>query len=154
MAQQNPNTTLLGSTPEAYATILRWMSFINADVYDVLGGWFLPLIGRRPYNKESVEQHIVLVEKRLRMIEVQLGKTRYLAGDELTLADLFGTGMLAAGFQCFFDKKWRSEHPNFTRWVDDVYHRDVYQAVFPGKLVMIETAIPNEPVKDPSKFAR
>lgn len=134
--------------------MLRWMSFINADVYDCLGGWFLPLIGRRPYNKESVEHHIVLVEKRLRMIENQLGKTRYLAGNQLTLADLFGTGMLAAGFQCFFDSKWRKQHPNFTRWCKDVYEQPLYQSVVPGELVMIETAIPNEPVKDPSKFAR
>ncbi|EME39097.1 translation elongation factor-like protein [Dothistroma septosporum NZE10] len=158
LAQQNPKTSLLGSTPEQYATIVRWMSFVNNDVYDVLGGWFLPLIGRRPYNKESVLEHMDLTEKRLRMIENQLCKTRYLTGDELTLADLFVCGILASGFQCFFGEEWRESHPEFTRWCRDVYHQEIYQkALAPekrGKLVEIKIAMPNEPFEDPTKIAR
>lgn len=158
LAQQNPKTTLLGSSLEEYATIIRWMSFVNNDVYDVLGGWFLPLIGRRPYVKESVLEHIELTEKRLRMIENQLGKSRYLAGEKLTLADLFVCGLLAAGFQCFFGREWRESHPEFTRWSRDVYHQEIYQmALAPekrGKLFEIEVALPNEPFEDPTKFAR
>lgn len=145
MTRQDGNNTLLGRSEEEHAAILRWMSFINSDVFDALGGWFLPLIGRRPYNRESVDEHIVLVEKRLKMMERQLIETTYLAGEELSLADLFCIGMLSRGFQVFFDAEWRERFPCITRWAEKVYYSPIMQAVTPGKLEMVEKAMPNEP---------
>ncbi|CRK38558.1 hypothetical protein BN1708_020538, partial [Verticillium longisporum] len=49
---QNEKTTLLGKTKQDYASILRWMSFVNSEVLPPLGGWFRPLLGRDPYNKK------------------------------------------------------------------------------------------------------
>lgn len=155
VAEQNPSTTLLGKDARDKAMILRWMSFINMEVYGQMGGWFLPLIGRRPYDQESVASHMASTDKRIQVLEQQLSKTKYLAGNELTLADIFGCGMIQPGFYMFFDKEWRAEHPNVTRWVQDVYKEPVYQAVAPpGGLVMCEKAIPNMPVADPNSYAR
>ena len=154
MTGQDPNTALLGSSPEEYATIVRWMSFINQEVYGTMGGWFLPLIGRAPYSKESVESHMQMTEKRIRMIEDQLCNTKYLACNDLTLVDVFGCGMISPAFAMFFDEKWRADHPRVTEWVQDVYNQPIYQAVAPGELMMCKNAISNERVRDPSSYAR
>ena len=53
VTSQNEKTTLLGKTKQDYASILRWMSFANSEVLPKLAGWFLPLVGRSPYNKKA-----------------------------------------------------------------------------------------------------
>ena len=70
----------------------------------------------------------------------------YLVGERLTLADLFATGIIARGFQYFFDKKWREENPNVTRWYETIYNQASYSAVA-GKLEFISEALKNVPPK-------
>ena len=90
----------------------------------------------------------------MQILEQRLSQSKYLAADYVTLADLFGCGMISPAFQMFFDGKWRAEHPRVTDWVQDIYQQPIYQAVCPGELRMCEKAIPNKPVQDPSSYAR
>jgi len=91
------------------------MSFFNSEVLSTLGGWFRPLIGRDPYNKKHVEDSSKAALKAISVVEEHLLNNTYLAGERITLADLFAAGIISRGFQYFFDKKWRSENPNVTR---------------------------------------
>jgi len=55
-------------------------------------------------------------------------------------------GTFYRGFQYLFDKKWREEHPNVTRWYETIVNQPIYSAVA-EKLAYIETALPNHPPK-------
>ncbi|KAJ4320420.1 elongation factor EF-1 gamma subunit [Neodidymelliopsis sp. IMI 364377] len=142
LASQNEKTSLLGKTKQDYATILRWMSFANTEVLTPLGGWFRPIIGRDPYNKKNVDESQKAALKAVHVLEEYLLTHTYLVGERLTLADLFAASILARGFQYFFDKAWRSENPNVTRWYETVYNTPSYSAVA-GKLEFIDEAIKN-----------
>ncbi|KAF1347384.1 hypothetical protein EJ07DRAFT_169721 [Lizonia empirigonia] len=142
LASQNEKTSLLGKTKQDYATILRWMSFANTEVLTPLGGWFRPIIGRDPYNKKNVDDSQKAALKAIHVLEEHLLTHTYLVGERLTLADLFAASIVARGFQYFFDKKWRSENPNVTRWYETIYNTPSYSAVA-GKLEFIEEAIKN-----------
>jgi len=146
ITSQNEKTTLLGKTKQDYAAILRWMSFANTEILPTLGAWFRPLIGRDPYNKKNVEDAKVTALKAVNVLEEHLLVNTYLVSERLTLADLFAAGIVSRGFQFFFDKAWRSEHPNVTRWYETVFNQPIYSEVA-GKLEFIETAIPNQPPK-------
>jgi elongation factor 1-gamma len=146
LASQNEKTSLLGKTKQDYATILRWMSFANTEVLTPLGGWFRPIVGRAPYNKKNVDDASKAALKAIHVIEEHLLTHTYLVGERLTLADLFAASIVARGFQYFFDKKWRSENPNVTRWYETIYNTPSYSAVA-GKLEFIEEAIKNQPPK-------
>lgn len=98
VAAQNEKTTLLGKTKQDYAQILRWMSFANSELLSSLGGWFLPLIGREPYNKKSVDTAQAKSYKTIAVLEKHLLNQTYLVGERLTLADLFATSVIARGF--------------------------------------------------------
>lgn len=98
VAAQNEKTTLLGKTKQDYAQILKWMSFANSEIISNLAGWFLPLTGREPYNKKSLDTAQAGTYKTVAVLEKHLLNQTYLVGERLTLADLFMTSIVARGF--------------------------------------------------------
>lgn len=150
VTSQNEKTALLGKTKQDYASILRWMSYANQEILTPLGGWFRPLIGRDPYNKKSVEDNKAAATKAVHALEEYLLTHTYLVSERLTLADFFTASILARGFQYFYDKAWRAENPNVTRWYETVYNVPSYSAVA-GKLEFIEEAIKYTPPKKEAK---
>nr|UPX34796.1 elongation factor 1-gamma [Apioplagiostoma populi] len=131
ITSQNEKTTLLGKTKQDYASILKWMSYFNTEILPSMGKWYRPLIGKDPYNKKAVDDASKAAAKALATVEEHLKHHTYLVGERITLADLFATGIIARGFEFFFDKKWRSEHPNISRWYSTVYNQPIYSAVAP-----------------------
>ncbi len=91
------------------------MSFANGEILPGLGGWFLPLIGRIPYNKKSVDDSSKAAAKAMGVLEQHLLHNTFLVGERITLADIFTTSIISRGFQFLFDKKWRQENPNVSR---------------------------------------
>lgn len=128
------------------------MSFANQELLTALGGWFLPLIGRRPYIKESVEESQKATLKVISVLEHHLLGNTFLVGDRITLADLFVCALISRGFQYVLDKKWRSENPNVTRWYETIYNQPIYSAVV-DKLNFVDEAIPNQPPKKEKEAA-
>ncbi|RMY32406.1 hypothetical protein D0865_14739 [Hortaea werneckii] len=126
------------------------MSFANAEVLPSLGGWFRPLIGRDPYNKKNVEDSQKATDLKMKTMEDHLMLNTYLVGERVTLADIFTAAMVSRGFQFFFDKAWREEHPSVTRWYETVANQSIYADVA-GKPEFIEKAIPNQPPKKEEK---
>ena len=122
------------------------MSFANSEVLPPIGSWFRPLVGREPYNKKNVDEASKKSLKAVKVLEDHLLVNTFLVGERITLADLFVTGMLSRGFQYFFDKQWREEHPSLTRWYETVYNQPIYSAVAP-KFQFIDEAIKNTPPK-------
>jgi len=108
------------------------MSFFNSEVLPKLGGWYRPLLGKDPYNKKSVEESQKAALKAVSVVESHLQNNTYLVGERITLADLFAVGIIARGFEFFFDKKWREENPNVSRWYETVYNQPIYSAVAPN----------------------
>ncbi|KAK7044188.1 hypothetical protein VNI00_007908 [Paramarasmius palmivorus] len=74
---------------------------------------------------------IETLEAKLKVYEVILGKHKYLAGDELTLADLFhlpyGALLSVAGSDIM-----SKQGPNVTRWWNDITSRASWKAVQQG----------------------
>ncbi|OIW29837.1 eEF1-gamma domain-containing protein [Coniochaeta ligniaria NRRL 30616] len=138
VTSQNEKTTLLGKTKQDYASILRWMSFFNTEVLPPLGAWYRPLLGKDAYNKKAVEDSSAKALKAISVAEEHLGNNTYLVGERITLADLFSVGIIARGFEFFFDTKWRQQYPNVARWYETVYNQPIYSAVAP-KFNLLDT---------------
>jgi elongation factor 1-gamma len=142
-ASQNEKTTLLGKTKQDYASILKWMSYFNSEVLTALAGWYLPLLGRSPYNKKAVEESQKLSEKVVAVVEEHLLSNTFLVGERITLADLFSAGIITRGFQYFYGKDWRQTHPNTARWYETVINQPIWTATTPKLELLAAPALTN-----------
>lgn len=129
------------------------MSFANAEVLPKLSDWFRPLIGKDPYNKASVENAKKITQEAVKVLESHFLVNTFFVGERITLADIFGASLLARGFQYVWDKQWRSEFPNVTRWYETVVNQPVWKAVVPEP-VFIEEAVKYTPPKKEPKPAK
>jgi hypothetical protein len=118
----------LGKTKQDYASILKWLSFANQEVLPKLGDWWPAVTGKAPYNKKVVDEAQKDVTAAVSVLENYLLVNTYLVGERLTLADIFVAALLYRGFQYFFDKTWRTEHPNTTRWYETITNQDIYKS--------------------------
>ena len=146
VTSQNEKTSLLGKTKQDYASIVRWMSYANQEILPALGGWFRPLIGLDPYNKKNVHDSSENALKAVSVLNEHLLVHTFLVGERMTLADLFAAGIVSRGFEFFFDKQWREQNPNVTRWYETICNQPIYSAVA-GKLQFIDEAIKNQAPK-------
>ncbi|KAF1731012.1 Elongation factor 1-gamma 1 [Beauveria bassiana] len=126
---QNEKTTLLGKTKQDYASILKWMSFFTNDILNPLAAHFLPLLGRKPYNKQAVDDAAKEEERAVAVVEKYLSEHTYLVGERLSLADLYSAGIISRGFDYFYDAKWRQAHPATTRWYETIVNQPIYSDI-------------------------
>jgi elongation factor 1-gamma len=140
----------------SYASILKWMSFFNHEVLREQSNWYNPLLGNEQYNKKAVDEAYKAVLKLYSVLEEHLLHNTYLVGERITLADLFSLGIAARGFQYIFDKKFRADFPNVSRWYETVYNQPVYSSVAP-KYELLDTPIltntPPKKAEQPKKEA-
>jgi len=136
------------------------MSFFNTEVLPKLAAWYRPLLGKDTYNKKAVEDAKASALKVIEVAEEHLKNTTYLVGERITLADLFSVAIMARGFEFFFDKEWRAQYPNVTRWYETVYNQPIYSAVAPQfsfldtpKLQNVAPKKPEAPKKEAPKPA-
>ena len=122
------------------------MSFANSEALPAIGGYFRPILGQDPYNKRNVDDALKATNQALKVLDEHLLVHTFLVGERITLADLFVAGLLSRGFQYIFDKKWREEKPNVSRWYETVAHQPIYSTVAP-KFEFIDEALKNQAPK-------
>jgi elongation factor 1-gamma len=150
VTSQNEKTTLLGKTKQDYASILRWLSFANAELLPSFGAWYRPLKGIDPYNKKNVEDASKAALKKLGVLNTHLTANTYLVGERITLADIFTAALLTRAFATVIDKKVRSDYPAVTRWFQTIVAQPAFKAVVESP-VLIEEAIKYTPPKKEEK---
>ncbi|KAG7698220.1 hypothetical protein KL930_001881 [Ogataea haglerorum] len=106
-----------GKTKQEEAKVWQWLSFINSDYVNALCEWALPSFGMRPYDKEKIDNGVAKLEQLTRLLEDQLQKTKYLVGDEATLADLYAIQSVKICYGNLWEESWVKEHPAVARWV-------------------------------------
>ncbi|KAF5364697.1 hypothetical protein D9758_005629 [Tetrapyrgos nigripes] len=89
----------------------------------VIKGWY-----GAPKDQATFDQNISTLSGRLDGYERILSKQKYLAGDELTLADIFHLPYGEMLFQAGSDLL-TSKGPNVARWWKDISSRPAWQAV-------------------------
>ena len=117
-----------------------------------MGAWILPLSGGRPYNKKIVETAQEKAQKVIQVYEDHLMLNTYLVGERITLADIFCASLYAACFKYVFDRQWRSEFPNVTRWFETIANQQMFKAVA-GEPELCEEAIKYQPPAKEKKEA-
>jgi len=106
----------------------------NFDVFASKAGFEAVIKKSKPgmvTDQAVVDSCVAMLTAKLDGYEVILGKQKYLAGDELTVADLFHLpyGAMLAKFGCTL---MTTKGPNVARWWNEITSRPSWQAVKDG----------------------
>ncbi|WP_226779404.1 glutathione S-transferase family protein [Oceaniglobus trochenteri] len=108
-----------GATPEARREILRWMFWDNHKLSSQAGMCRF-LMNFLPAEKRPAEV-IAFTQGRLKaayqVLDTHLGERKWIAGEEVSIADLSCCGYLYYPEPFGFD---RADWPNIDRWLDDI----------------------------------
>ncbi|KAJ3571648.1 hypothetical protein NP233_g3615 [Leucocoprinus birnbaumii] len=106
--------------------------YVNAVIMEGL----LPKFRNQPYNEERIKELGKSIASTLDVYEKTLAKSRYIAGDELTLADIYhlpgGNLLPIMGINLLQD----DARPNVVRWWNEISKLESWQKVkdgLPGK---------------------
>jgi len=119
---------LLPTEPAARAECLSWL-FWQMGSAPYLGGGFGHFYAYAPTKMEyPIDRFAMEVKRQLDVLDKQLGKTRYIAGDEYTIADIAiwpWYGGMVKGWQYGDSATFLSTHEykNVNRWADEIFAR-------------------------------
>lgn len=126
LAMQYAPELLFGGDIRTFASASRWLDWDNNELLPPQHEMLMHLV-RLPENERDpaeVEKAQAAFLKRLAIAENQLGRTRYMAGDRFTFADM-PLGIRV--HRMFLFGHQRPPLPNVERWFADIKERPAFQ---------------------------
>jgi glutathione S-transferase len=114
------------SAAETLGRVLQWTAWTGSELEPVTNGI---LRGKRAGKEEQVKEFQAAAHDLVRLVELRLEKSAFLAGPEFSLADLSVGSSLA--FSEFFGVSL-APFPKVTAWLAQLKARPAYQRVFAG----------------------
>jgi elongation factor 1-gamma len=151
-AAQKENNALLGSTAAEKANIFQWVLFAENELNSNLQGWISPLMGYSPYMKPNVDAATEKVKRALEALNTILKAKTYLVGEAVTFADICVVISLSVPYKLVFDKAFRDQYKNVTRYFTTVANKAVFKKYL-GEVSLCETPLKYTPPKKEKKPA-
>jgi glutathione S-transferase len=99
--------------------VLRWMFFDNHKVSGVAGGlrFMMNFLPEEKRNADVIGFMAMRLASALKIMETHLDDRNWLAGEEITIADIACAGYLFYEEDFTFD---RNDYPNINNWLDAI----------------------------------
>jgi len=109
---------LMPADLEARARVFQWLGIIQADIGAAYTGQFVFSVLAPQPMPWAVEHYNALCLRLVAAFEQQLGRTRFIAGDEYTIADVLGYPFATVSMARHPGSL--DAYPNMQRWVAEV----------------------------------
>ncbi|KAL6931836.1 hypothetical protein ACO0R3_003303 [Hanseniaspora guilliermondii] len=138
-----------GDCLKTRCSVTRWLSIWNTDLAYSCANAVKQIKGMLPYNKKTFEAEKEAVEHIIvNVVEARLKNFTYLAGEDITIADLYAACLATFPFSFLFDKKWVSNHPVFMRWFNTVKVHPMIADVFKNFAILDAPLAPPQKKKE------
>lgn len=117
---------LLGTTPEAKGRVYQWSIWSILDLQTPLIDNFIQLVFVPEAHRDQtkIEKNLEKLPNLFKTLDNALSNTKYLAGDEFTLADLNTASVVLVSSYINYDL---SEYKNLTNWFNAIKDRKAFQ---------------------------
>jgi len=116
--------TLWPEDPAARAPVDMWLDWYHTEGYVHMRDVFWQLVRTKKPDLELVERQRAALDPKMGMLDAQLARTPFIAGDRFTLADI-AIGLLAdRWFRLDIE---RSSHPALERWYRGLAERPAFR---------------------------
>ncbi|SAM08236.1 hypothetical protein [Absidia glauca] len=133
-ALQKEDTTLLGSSAIEKALVMQYIFFAENELLANIGGWIYPLLGYYPYIKPNVDAATDKVKRAMDALNKILANKTYLVGESVTLADISVACALSNAYTLVFDKAFRDQYKNVTRYFTTLIGKEHFKTFLPVQL--------------------
>ncbi|KAI8333047.1 hypothetical protein BC941DRAFT_462692 [Chlamydoabsidia padenii] len=140
-AIQKEDTTLLGSTAVEKALVMQYIFFAENEIITNLSNWVLPLMNIYPYMKPNVDAATEKTKRALDALNKVLINKTYLVGESVTLADISVVTSLIYGYKLLFDKTFRDQYKNVTRYFTTLIGKEHFKTYLPEAGNLCETPL-------------
>uniref|UniRef100_A0A2K5BWK9 Elongation factor 1-gamma n=1 Tax=Aotus nancymaae TaxID=37293 RepID=A0A2K5BWK9_AOTNA len=123
------NEELRGSTPEAAAQVVQWVSFPST--------WVFPTLGIMHHNKQATENAKEEVRRILGLLDAHLKTRTFLVGERVTLADITVVCTLLWLYKQVLEPSFHQAIPNTNRWFLTCINQPQFRAVL-GEVKLCE----------------
>ncbi|KAK2501466.1 hypothetical protein MC885_002749 [Smutsia gigantea] len=123
------NEELRGSTPEAAAQVVQWVSFAESDIVPPASTWVFPTLGIMHHNKQATENAKEEVRRILGLLDAHLETRTFLVGERVTLADITVVCTLLWLYKQVLEPSFRQAFPNTNRWFLTCINQPQFRAV-------------------------
>lgn len=136
------NSSLYPADPAKRAVIDAWMDYSSIHVQQALGRvmfnrLFAPMMGQKA-DEASLQTGLEFLSKYFPIIDAQLGKSAYLAGTELSLADFT---LLAVLDPCELCQVSLAEFKNISAWRTKLISQAFYQKCYNDYTAYVQEAM-------------
>lgn len=111
----------LPATPRERARVFEWLGIISGDLGPAYSGQFVFNVVAKEKQPWAIEFYNKLCSRLLGPLEQQLGKSRYLAGDDYTIADIIAYPVAAVSMLRYPGNL--DGHPHMARWAKEIAAR-------------------------------
>ncbi|KAH3900138.1 elongation factor 1-gamma family protein SCDLUD_003107 [Saccharomycodes ludwigii] len=122
--------SLLGSTNEEQASVLKWLSFTNSDFISSVANIFRIVTGKVSFNKKALDAAYVALDTQASIFETRLTDYTYLVNEHITLADIFTAAAFTFPFSTVIGAEWRKSHPAIVRWFNTVIESPILKGAY------------------------
>uniref|UniRef100_A0A673KD25 Elongation factor 1-gamma-like n=2 Tax=Sinocyclocheilus rhinocerous TaxID=307959 RepID=A0A673KD25_9TELE len=131
------NDALRGSTPQASAQVLQWVSFADSEIIPPASAWVFPTLGIMQFNKQATEQAKEEVKRVLAVLNQHLNTRTFLVGERVSLADITVVCSLLWLYKQVLEPAFRQPYPNVSRWFLTCVNQPQFKAVL-GEVKLCE----------------
>eukprot|EP00298_Acanthocystis_sp_HF-20_P026589 c4384_g1_i1.p1 GENE.c4384_g1_i1~~c4384_g1_i1.p1 ORF type:complete len:219 (-),score=93.35 c4384_g1_i1:11-667(-) len=138
IARLRPSTELLGSSLHNQALVDQWIDFSGSEIDNIVQAWIYPVLYEKfPYNAETTATSRGIFSHSLEILDDYLKSHTFLAGENITLADISVAGSLLLPVQTVVDSEFREPFPNVWRWFLTCVNQPQWKDVL-GNVVMVD----------------
>ncbi|TVY77471.1 Glutathione S-transferase-like protein FUS3 [Fusarium oxysporum f. sp. cubense] len=133
-AENGPaSAQLLGTTAEERALIRQWIGFADHELFPPLTTMVMWRFGMAPFDEESERSAFQSLDGSLAILEKHLQGRKYLASQDISLADISVLAGLYWGFSQVIDEGLRAKYSQTTEWYLRVIQNKHVAAAFGAK---------------------
>ncbi|KAJ5100095.1 hypothetical protein N7532_007096 [Penicillium argentinense] len=135
VAESGPAATqLMGATPAARASIRQWICFAQGEILDPVTQLALWRLKYAPYNEATEVKSLERLERTLACMETHLkGRTWFVDGDKVSMADITVASSLVWGFSLVIDAEMRAKYPTVIAWYERTIEQEGIKQAFGEK---------------------
>lgn len=111
--------------PRARAKVYEWMGIVSGDIGPAYSGQFVFEVVAKDKQPWPIEFYRKLCLRMVNVLEQQLGRSPYLAGEDYTIADIIAYPVARVSMSRF--PGGLGDYPNLARWADELALRPAVQ---------------------------